>query len=120
MLLDNAVFAVDGTHPPPTPVQKMPMGAVVPSTVVMLYVEELLALQPLVAVAAGEPPRRAVVLAGTLVAAVMVMETTMGMMMAMVMVMAITMGMATGITRERAVVLDMQGSRVIAPREAAA
>jgi hypothetical protein len=117
MLLDNAVFAVDGTHPPLTPVQKMPMGAVV-----TLYVDELLAVQPLVAVAAGEPSRRDAVLVGTLVAAVVVMATVMAMVMAtaMAMVMAMEMGMETGVTRETEEVLDMQGSRAIAPKEAAA
>jgi hypothetical protein len=98
MPLDNAVSAVDGTHPLPTPVQKMPMGAAVPSTVVMLHVDELLLVRQLVAVAAEESPHRDVVLVATLLAVVVVME----------------------ITRERAVMLDVQGSTAIAPREAAA
>jgi hypothetical protein len=114
MPLDNAVSAVDGTHPLPTPVQKMPMGAAVPSTVVMLHVDELLLVRQLVAVAAEESPHRDVVLVATLLAAVVVME------MAMAMMMATTMAMETEITRERAVMLDVQGSTAIAPREAAA
>jgi hypothetical protein len=115
MLLDGVPFAVDGTHPLPTPLQQMPMKAVVPSIVVMLYADEPLGAQPLAAVAAEQTPPRDAVQAATLVVVVVVVMMMTTMMMRKEMITLMARRTELKIT----LMLNVQGSPATVPKAVA-